>query len=155
LQNLGPGTSVQKLVEASKKTKARFYMPALIFLGAEHGASKQEALSLKWDDIDFDYEGVGIINLFRTKNSRERTEFLMPRTRQALLDWKSHLEFMRHRKKTRVRDTQFVFARMDGTQILRFDNAWRKACELPESTTSISTTFGIPFARTLSCQVQI
>ncbi len=59
-------------------------MPALIYLGAEHGASKQEALSLLWKDINFDYKGVGLIKLFRSKNTHKRTELLMPRTREAL-----------------------------------------------------------------------
>ena len=66
-------------------------MPALIYLGAEHGASKQEALSLLWKDINFDYKGVGLIKLFRSKNTHKLTELLMPRTREALLAWKDHL----------------------------------------------------------------
>jgi hypothetical protein len=50
--------------------------------------------------------GIGLIRLFRTKNNgNERTEYLMPRTKMALLEWKSHLEFMRHRKQIQpVRD---------------------------------------------------
>ena len=106
--------SLGRLVAASQKIRAKFYMPALIYLGAEHGASKQEALSLEWKDIDFDYEGIGFINMFRTKNSKERTEFLMPRTRKALLGWQAHLKFMRHRKKIKVRESRFVFCRLDG-----------------------------------------
>ncbi|MFH1985263.1 MAG: hypothetical protein ABIL58_25785 [Pseudomonadota bacterium] len=84
------------LVECSQKTKARHYMPLLIYLGAEHGASRQEALSLRWQDITFDFEE-GLITFFRTKNGVERTEFLMPRTRQALLEWKAHLDAVRGR----------------------------------------------------------
>jgi len=126
---LMPG-SLDKLVEASQEIKAKFYIRALIFLGAEHGASRQEALSLKWEDIDFDYEGVGLIRFFRTKNTHERTEFLMPRSRQALLEWKAHNKFMRHRKKSVVKDTQHVFTHLNGNRILRFDNAWRKACKI-------------------------
>ncbi len=53
----------------------------------EHGASKQEALSLLWDHIDFDFEEIGLIRFFRTKNGMERTEFLMPRTKEAFLKW--------------------------------------------------------------------
>ena len=121
---------IKKLVKASQKTRAKFYMPALIYLGAEHGTSKQEALSLQWTDIKFDAEGIGMINLFRTKNSKERTEYLMPRTRKALLDWKTHLEYMRHRKKLKVKDSRFVFCRLNGTPIKRFDKAWRHICRL-------------------------
>ncbi len=74
---------LKKLVEASQQTRTKFYMPALIYLGAEHGVSRQEALSLHWTDIKF--VGEGIINFFRTKNSNERTEYLMPRSMISLL----------------------------------------------------------------------
>ena len=73
---------LKKLVEASQQTRTKFYMPALIYLGAEHGVSRQEALSLHWTDIKFEGEG---INFFRTKNSNERTEYLMPRSMISLL----------------------------------------------------------------------
>jgi integrase len=122
--------SIEQLVAASQKTKAKFYMPALIYLGAEHGASRQEALSLQWSDINFDYEGVGLIRFFRTKNGNERTEFLMPRTRQALLDWQAHQEWMRHRKKVDVKDDRYVFCRLDGEPFKRIDSAWRRICKL-------------------------
>lgn len=121
---------IEKLIRASQKTRAKFYMPALIYLGAEHGTSKQEALSLQWADINFDFDDDGLIRFFRTKNKNERTEFLMPRTRQALLDWKKHLKWMRHRKKIRVKDTRFVFCRLDGTPISRFDKAWKHVCKI-------------------------
>jgi integrase len=41
-------------------------MPALICLGAEHGASRQEALSLRWQNINFEFGEYGMIRLFRT-----------------------------------------------------------------------------------------
>jgi len=121
---------LEKLAETSLKNRSKFYMPALIYLGAEHATSKQEALSLEWDKIKFDAEGCGIISLFRTKNSRERTEFLMPRTKEALLKWKAHLKFMRHRKRIKVKDDRYVFCRLDGTPIKRFDKAWRSVCKM-------------------------
>jgi len=31
---------LDRLVDASQKTRAKYYLPTLIFLGAEHGASK-------------------------------------------------------------------------------------------------------------------
>ncbi len=46
---------LDKLLEASQKIRAKFSMPAIILLGAEHGASKQEILSLSWNDINFEY----------------------------------------------------------------------------------------------------
>jgi integrase len=110
--------------------RAKFYMPALIFLGAEHGASKQEVLSLKWKHINFDYRERGFIRFYRTKNSRERIEYLMPRTRQALVEWQKHQEWMRHRKKIDYNGSGIVFCRLDGTPIERFDKAWRTTCRI-------------------------
>jgi len=121
---------LDRLVDASLETRAKFYLPSLIYLGAEHGASKQEALSLKWKDIDFGYEGQGLIKFFRTKNSRERIEYLMPRTKTALLEWRDHLNIMRHKGRIVAPKTEFVFSKMDGKPIKRFDKAWRAACKI-------------------------
>jgi integrase len=115
---------LDKLIEASKQLRTKYYLPALIYLGAEHGASKQEALDLKWADIDFDFEGTGLIRLFRTKTKRERTEFLMPRTKRALLEWREHQRWMRHRKRIEDTGPGFVFCRLNGTPIKRFDKSW-------------------------------
>ena len=41
------------LIEASRKTRAKYYLPTIILLGAEHGASKQEILALTWLKIGF------------------------------------------------------------------------------------------------------
>ena len=90
---------LNQLLEASKQTRAKYYMPALICLGAEHGASRQEALSLHWHDINFEFGEYGMIRLFRTKNQRMRTEYLMPRSKKALLCWKEHQEWMRKKRK--------------------------------------------------------
>lgn len=122
-------SELDRVVEASRKGRTKFYLPALIYLGAEHGASKQEALSLKWSDIDFEYEGQGMIRLFRTKNTKERTEYLMPRTKEAMLEWRDHLERMRHKKKIKGIKSNHVFCRLNGTPIKRFDKAWRCACK--------------------------
>ena len=122
-------SELDRLVEASRKGRTKFYLPALIYLGAEHGASKQESLTLKWSDIDFEHEGQGMIRLFRTKNTRERTEYLMPRTKEALLDWRDHLKRMRHKKKIKGIKSNHVFCRLNGTPIKRFDKAWRCACK--------------------------
>jgi integrase len=121
---------LEKLVGFCQMVRAKFYLPALIYLGAEHGAAKQEVLSLKWTDIIFDYRDKGLITLFRTKNKKRRTEFLMPRTRQALLDWKAHLEHARRRNKIEVLNTDTVFCRLNGTPIKRFDTAWNRVKEL-------------------------
>ena len=116
------------LIEATQYNRGKFYLPAIIYLGAEHGASKQEALSLKWSDINFDFnDHIGLIRFFRTKNGRERTELLMPRTREALLSWKKHLEWKRHRINLVDEEikSDHVFCRIDGTPLKRFDKAWR------------------------------
>jgi integrase len=120
---------IDRLVAAARKGRAKYYLPAIICLGAEHGASRQEVLRLRWSDILFTYQGVGLISFFRTKNGRERTEFLMPRTRQELVAWKGHLE--RKRKKERIRrvETDAVFCRIDGTPLAEFKKAWQTALE--------------------------
>ena len=75
-----------------------------------------------------------MIRFYRSKNNRERTEFLIPRTKQALLDWKAHLEYMRNRKKIQVVETRFVFCRLNGEPIKRFDSAWRQICKIAQLT---------------------
>lgn len=119
---------VEKLVEASRMTKARFYMPALIYLGAEHGASKQEALSLTWGDIRFDYSEHGMIRFYRTKNDHERSEYLMPRTRDALIVWRDHLNILRKRYRLDPMVSDLVFSHADGSPIEEFKSAWKTAC---------------------------
>ena len=121
---------LDSLIEVTQKHRGKFYLPAIIFLGAEHGAAKQEVLSLKWSDIDFEYEGKGLIHFFRNKNKHERTEFLMPRSRKALLKWQDHLEWKRHREKISEPKSDHVFCRIDGTPLKRFDKSWRKSLEL-------------------------
>ena len=121
---------LDRLIDAAQKVRSKFYLPAIIYLGAEHGASKQEVLSLKWSDIDFEYDGKGLIHLFRTKNKRERTEFLMPRTKMALIKWRDHLEHKRRRDKISEPCSDHVFCRIDGTPLKRFDKSWRKALKL-------------------------
>ena len=118
---------IDSLVLASQQVRAKYYLPALIYLGAEHGASKQEALSLKWYDIDFEFKRIGLISLYRTKTGRKRTEFLMPRTKEALLSWREHQKWMRHRKKIDHGGSDFVFCALNGTPIKRFDKSWRVA----------------------------
>jgi integrase len=121
---------LDSLIQAAKQTKAKFYLSCLIFLGAEHGTSRQEALSLCWSDIDFDFNGIGLIRFLRTKNGRERTEYLMPKTKQALLQRQTHQNWMRHRKRIIPSESNLVFCHLNGTPLKRFDTAWRVACEL-------------------------
>jgi len=118
------------LVEETQKTRAKFYIPAIIYLGAEHGAAKQEILDLNWKDINFDYGDVGLIKLFRTKTKKKRTEFLMPRTKAALLSWREHLEWKRKRKKITEPKSDRVFCRIDGTPLKSFKKAWWNALKL-------------------------
>jgi len=121
---------LNSLVESAKQTKAKHYLPALIFLGAEHGASKQEALSLKWSDISFEYGDLGLIRFYRTKNRKERTQYLMPKTKDALLHWKEHQTFMRRRKQIDDNDSDIVFSHLDGSPIKSFNRAWWSALEI-------------------------
>jgi len=103
---------------------------AMILLGAEHGASKQEILSLKWSEIDFEFDGKGLIRLYRKKNKKERVRLLMPRTKRALMDWQDHLNRIRHRKKISHVISNYVFCHLDGTPITNFNKAWWKALEI-------------------------
>ena len=121
---------LDELIEACKELRGSHYMPALIYLGAEHGTSRQEALGLKWTDIDFDYNKKGIIRLLRTKNSVQRTVPLMPRSKEALLVWRDHQDWMRHRKRIDSNGCQLVFCRLDGKPIKRFYKAWRNICDV-------------------------
>ena len=121
-------SEIEDLVTECLKTKAKYYMPALIFLGAEHGASKQECLNLRWSEINFEYEGTGLIRLYRKKNKRERTDFLMPRTREALLSWREHLFALRERHKFDKMESDFVFSHADGTAFESIRSAWNATC---------------------------
>jgi len=116
---------LDQLIEATQITRAKHYMPAAIYLGAEHAAAKQEILDLTWKDIVFDYGDTGIIKLFRTKNKKRRVESLMPRSREALLCWQVHLELKRKRLGIIEPKSDHVFCRIDGTPIKRFDKAWK------------------------------
>lgn len=120
-----------RLLEASSKVKAA-YLTAIILLAAEHGASKQEILSLTWDDIDFDFNGIGLIRFFRHKNGKERTAFLMPRTKDALTAWKRHQQVIRKRKKIFSGVSNLVFSHHNGQTIKCFNKAWWTACDLAE-----------------------
>ena len=115
---------IDKLISASQQTRGKFYLPVLIWLGAEHGASRQEILSLEWADIDFEFEGQGIIRFFRTKNKVERTEFLMPRSRKALLVWRAHLAYMRRKKHITEPLTERVICRINGRPLECFNRSW-------------------------------
>jgi integrase len=118
------------LIEASQKTRAKYYLPSIIYLGAEHGAAKQEILGLRWSKTYFDSNGEGLLTLFRTKNNRERTDNLMPRTKDALLKWRDHQAWMRHRKRISQVKTDFVFAHLDGSPRTSFNKAWWRVLEL-------------------------
>ena len=116
------------LLEASRQVRAKDLFRAVICLGAEHGASKQEILDLRWSDIDFDFGGRGWIRFFRTKNRRERTEHLMPRTKRALLRWRQHQDWMRRKKHIEDKGPGFVFSKLDGRRLDGFNSSWRKIC---------------------------
>jgi integrase len=118
------------LLEACQGWRSKGLLPAVICLGAEHGASKQEILDLTWSDIFFDFEGSGRIRFYRTKNRRERTEYLMPRTKQTLLEWRQHQDWIRRRKRIEDKGPGFVFSKLDGRRLVCFNRSWRKACEI-------------------------
>jgi integrase len=63
-------------------------------------------------------------------NKKERTEHIMPRTRQALLDWKLHLEYKRHKLDISDVISEHIFCRINGTPIKCFNKAWWSALKL-------------------------
>ncbi len=54
----------------------------------------------------------------------------MPRTRQALLEWRKHQDWIRHRKRVEDKGPGFVFSRVDGRHFACFNGSWRKAREI-------------------------
>ena len=119
---------VDKLLEAASRNKAKHYLPLAILLAVEHGASKQEVLDLTWSDIDFDSGENGIIRLRRTKTNIVRVQRLMPRTREALLKRKQHLEKKRSSGGIEVKGDHVV-GHLDGSRMNGFKSAWRKVCK--------------------------
>jgi integrase len=118
---------LERLLEHAAANRAG-YLVSAILLGAEHGCSLQEVISLKWTDIDFHFDGTGRITFFRTKNSRRRTMRLMPRTRDALLRWQERI--IAERAKMGIAEnrlTGFVCCRFDGTPISSIKHAWETA----------------------------
>ncbi len=118
---------LSRLLEAAEKTRAKYYLPALIMLGAEHGASKQECLGLTWGKIDLDSAGPGLIQLHRTKNARDRGDLLMPRTREALLRWREHLRKNGGGQAAELNPDAPVFCRLDGKPLAAFRTAFAQA----------------------------
>lgn len=57
---------LDNLLACAEKSPSGYLVPAIL-MGAEHGASLQEILSLKCTDVDFDFEGEGYITFYRTK----------------------------------------------------------------------------------------
>jgi integrase len=121
---------LERLLEAAQETRGKFYLPSLILLAAEHGASKQECFSLKWMDILFSDKHGDKIRFYRHKNRKKRLHPLMSRTKQALQLWLSHLKAGRIRLGMSVKVTENVFCRINGEPIRRFDKAWRSACRI-------------------------
>ena len=71
-----------------------------------------------------------MIKLFRTKNQRLRTEYLMPRSKKALLSWKEHQEWMRKKKKIYHNQSDLVFSHLDGSPIKSIRNSWKAICKI-------------------------
>lgn len=124
-------SELDRLIEAARQTRAKYYLPLAILFGAEHGTSRQEVTSLKWSDIHFTELGRGFVHFDRIKNDSERTQLIMPRTFDALMKWKAHLEDRRTKRSIQVLDN-YVICRLDGTGMHDFDTSWGKACRLAD-----------------------
>lgn len=113
-----------KLLDVASKARSKHYMVLAILLTAEHGASKQEILGLKWEDIDFELGDIGYIGFYRTKNEIRRMHPLqMERTRNALLARRKYLA--KYRKITVEEVDGFVVGHPDGRPMLDICSAWR------------------------------
>lgn len=116
---------------AATSNRSLFVIKQIFKYGFEINArSDDPSINIKWTDINFNFDSQGLIKLYRTKNKKRRTEFLMPRTKKALLNWKAHLEYMRHRRKITEIKSDHVFCRLNGAPIKRFDSAWNAICKL-------------------------
>lgn len=113
-------STLDKLLAACEKSRAK-YLTAMVLLGAEHGAARQEILDLSWEDIDFESD---TIFFFRKKNGAKRTMSLMSRTKKALLEWREHLAKARRRKKIVAEDDHYVFCHLDGARMTEFKSSW-------------------------------
>jgi integrase len=118
---------IVKLVRCALKTRAKKYLPAIILLGADYGASIQEVMDLSWQEIDFKRK---TIRFYRTKNQRERTMAMLGRSADALLDWWDHLTWMRHRKRITRYKVDKVFCHLNGEPIKEIRSSWKEACRL-------------------------
>ncbi|MFO7596231.1 MAG: site-specific integrase [Desulfocurvibacter africanus] len=120
-------TDIDGLLAACEKTRAKHYMPAILLLAVEHAAAKQEILGLEWKHIDFEHD---LIQFHRQKNDMQRLQKLMPRTREALLEWKEHLEHARKRRGITKIVSDRVFCQLDGRPKKGFKSAWGKVLEI-------------------------
>jgi len=117
------------LLEIAAKARSKHYMPLAILLAAEHGAAKQEILTLQWSDIDFEFKGSGWIHFFRTKNGQKRLHPLqMQRTREALLKRRKYLAKYRRIQVEEV--DGYVIGRPNGDAILDIKSAWETIREI-------------------------
>ncbi len=122
------------LLNLARTARTKHYMVLAILLAAEHGAAKQEILSLQWEDIDFDFDELGYIHFFRTKNEVKRMHPLkMSRTREALLERRRYLAKCRGIEEEQV--DGYVICRPDGTAFGDIKKGWetiRKAAGIPD-----------------------
>ena len=112
------------LLNVASKARSRHYMVLAILLTAEHGASKQEILGLKWEDVDFELGNAGCIGFYRSKNGMHRMHPLqMERTREALLARRNYLA--KYRKIDVEEVDGFIVGHPDGSPMLDICSAWR------------------------------
>lgn len=118
---------LEELLAVAGQGRARHYLPLVILLAVEHGASRQELLDLQWRDIDFDDGETGIIRLHRTKTNVTRVQRLMPRTREALLQRWAFLQERRRSRRIAVKG-DYVVSHLDGSRMGDFKQAWKQTC---------------------------
>jgi len=116
---------VDALLEAAYQRRSKHYLPLAILLTVEHGCSKQEVLSLKWADISLTENH---ISFYREKNEVPRTHQIMPRTKQALIARRKHLDQYRAKRNIKVKD-DYVIGSMNGTPFGDIKTAWNNLCK--------------------------
>lgn len=115
---------VDELLEAAYQRRSKHYLPLAILLAVEHGCSKQEVLSLKWSDISLTENH---ISFYRVKNEVPRTHQIMPRTRQALIARRKHIDQYRIKRNVMVED-DYAIGNMNGTPFGDIKTAWNNLC---------------------------
>lgn len=108
----------ENLLKACKASK-NSYLYLVVVLALSTGARKNEILTLRWQDIDFERR---VITLHETKNGEIRVLPLVSHARDLMIE---------HSKVRRI-DSELVFPGLNGNQPIDIRSAWETALEAAE-----------------------